>query len=236
MRNLAKYAFLVVSLWGGMSFADDTPPLFGDAPVAAELDWPEPQIGRAIVAGGTESGGVGMKCMACHGLEGAGASEGAIPRLAGLPRDYLRRQLEAFINGGRSSAVMAPIALRLEDSERDAVAHYYASLLGGTAAAPSKMKDAALVQRGGALAATGERPNDAPVTACSSCHEKAGGYAGAVIPQLAGQHASYIEAQLLAWQNGTRRTDPLDVMKNIADRLTDEDIAAVAAYYASLSP
>lgn len=214
--------------------ADETPPLFGDASAATTQDAPDPQRGRAIAAGGAEGGGVGMKCMACHGLDGKGAATGAIPRLAGLPRGYLREQLDAFMNGERSNAIMAPIALRLNEDERDAVASYYASL--DTDAASTGSFDPALVQRGGALAATGERSGATPVTACTSCHMDDGSGASAGVPQLAGQHASYIEAQLIDWQNGLRRSDALGVMKDIAMELSPEDIEAVAAYYASLRP
>ncbi|MGR3512046.1 MAG: c-type cytochrome [Paracoccaceae bacterium] len=218
----------------GLALADETPPLFGDAPSAISQDRPDPQRGKAIAAGGSTGGGVDMKCMACHGLEGEGAAIGGIPRLAGLPYEYLRDQLDAFINGDRSSAIMAPIALRLQDDERDSVASYYASL--ATDDGPTGPFDPALVQRGGALAATGERPDASPVTACSSCHVDGSAAAGSDIPQLDGQHASYIEAQLVAWQNGVRRSDALDVMKDIAMQLSAEDIEAVAAYYASLHP
>ena len=51
---------------------------------------------------------------------------------------------------------------------------------------------------------------------------------------LGGQHAAYLEAQLQAWKSGARGGDAMAVMSNIAQRLSDADITAVSAYYASL--
>lgn len=70
--------------------------------------------------------------------------------------------------------------------------------------------------------------------ACVSCHGPGGKGIGAVFPALAGQHASYIKAQLEAWKNGTRRNDPNNLMKVVADRLTDEEVQAVSEYFATL--
>ncbi len=65
---------------------------------------------------------------------------------------------------------------------------------------------------------------------------KIGGHVSANFPALAGQSASYIVSQLVAWKAGTRANDPLDLMKSVAGKLDDDEVAAVAAYYASLPP
>ena len=48
--------------------------------------------------------------------------------------------------------------------------------------------------------------------------------------------AGYIEAQLKAWQAGTRKNDPQDLMGTIARRMSDEDIRAVAAWLSTQPP
>ena len=53
-------------------------------------------------------------------------------------------------------------------------------------------------------------------------------------PYLAGQQADYIIEQIKNWRTGQRGGDPLGLMKAVAAKLDDDDIAAVAAYYASL--
>jgi cytochrome c553 len=55
-------------------------------------------------------------------------------------------------------------------------------------------------------------------------------------PYLAGQFARYTRDQLAAWKNGSRRNDPLNVMRDIAARLGDDDVAALGEYFAQVWP
>jgi cytochrome c553 len=57
---------------------------------------------------------------------------------------------------------------------------------------------------------------------------------GASFPALAGQGSRYLSSQLHHWKNGERSSDPNGLMTGVANKLSDADIAAVAAYYASL--
>ena len=50
------------------------------------------------------------------------------------------------------------------------------------------------------------------------------------------QPSAYNEGQMRDWQAGTRRNDPHDLMGRVARRMTDEDISAVSAYLAGLTP
>lgn len=56
------------------------------------------------------------------------------------------------------------------------------------------------------------------------------------IPGLAGLRPAYIAGQLTRWKVGERKAADPDCMKRIANRLTDEDISAVAAYLAYQTP
>jgi cytochrome c553 len=58
---------------------------------------------------------------------------------------------------------------------------------------------------------------------------------GSVFPPLVGQSAQYLSAQLLAWQQGTRKNDPNDLMGHIARSLTEGEVKAVSAYFANLT-
>ncbi|WP_299784510.1 c-type cytochrome [uncultured Marivita sp.] len=191
--------------------------------------------GRDIAKGGSQAGGVGMKCMACHGLQGAGG--GDIPRLAALPYDYLVSQLQSYLDGGRVSAVMAPISAQLTASEAQAVLAYYADLPAPDIDPPSDL-DWQLAKAGEVLAYAGRRSaSGTEVTACVMCHNAAGDLDEVPIaPPLEGQPTGYIEAQLTAWKTGQRRGDPLGTMARIAEAMTDEEISAVAAFYASRNP
>jgi cytochrome c553 len=56
---------------------------------------------------------------------------------------------------------------------------------------------------------------------------------GEHFPPLAGQSASYIAAQLKAWQRGTRHNDPLQLMQHLSSVLGEQDIRAVSEWFAA---
>jgi cytochrome c553 len=68
-------------------------------------------------------------------------------------------------------------------------------------------------------------------TVCAACHGAAGVSVSETIPNLAAQRAGYIEAQLKALKEGTRKNA---IMNAIAAQLSLEEIGNVAAYFASL--
>ena len=59
-----------------------------------------------------------------------------------------------------------------------------------------------------------------------------GGGVGEHFPPLAGQPASYLVAQLNAWRDGTRSNDPNQLMVGVAKAMTDDEIKAVAEFFA----
>jgi cytochrome c553 len=74
-------------------------------------------------------------------------------------------------------------------------------------------------------------------TVCAACHGANGVSVSDTIPNLAAQRAGYIEAQLKAFKDGTRKaqtaTSPAAIMTAIAAQLSADDIANVAAYFAA---
>lgn len=188
--------------------------------------------GAHIAAKGT----VGVApCASCHGAQGEGNAAADTPRLAGQPARYLAGQLQAYADGRRESAVMAPIAKAMNPAQRNAVAGWYARLRAAANTEPEKAAENPAdaggdVERGRVLAQVGDERLRVP--ACTNCHGRADSGAGPVYPYLAGQHASYLVAALGAWKNGTRRTDPSGQMPQIARALSERDIKAVAAFYA----
>jgi cytochrome c553 len=185
--------------------------------------------GQEIAANG--NGGGAPACSACHGAQGEGRPDVAYPRLAGLDSDYLMQQLNAFAEGGRDDATMHPIAKALTLDERQAVAKFYAGLASPKTEEPKKADDKTIAI-GAALASRGDWSKGLP--GCSQCHGAAGQGVGKTFPKLAGQSAEYITSQLKAWKDGKRTNDPLHLMTGISSKLSDDQMAAVAAYYASL--
>lgn len=77
-----------------------------------------------------------------------------------------------------------------------------------------------------------ERGNGRGATACAACHGANGiGLAPAVFVRLAGLSEAYIAKQLHDFKNGARANP---VMQPMAAALNDNEIAAVARYYAAL--
>jgi len=87
---------------------------------------------------------------------------------------------------------------------------------------------------GTALAATGDATVGAQKAAiCGACHGANGNSPNPEWPNLAGQHAEYIAAQLKAFQQAVRNNP---IMMANAAALSAQDMADLGAYYATLTP
>ncbi len=167
-------------------------------------------------------------CVTCHGQNGAGSANGEFPRIAGKPATYLYHQLVAFRDGTRKYAPMNYLVDYLPDAYLREIAEYYAKQRPAFAAATAVHDDPAVLARGAVLANAGDPGRQVP--ACIACHGKALTGMEPGIPGLAGLRPAYIEAQLTRWRIGDRHAVEPDCMKRIASRLSDSDVAAVAAW------
>jgi cytochrome c553 len=194
--------------------------------------WAEANLdaGRAVVVGGEEA--TITPCFMCHGLDGLGDSAGAFPRLTGQAAFYMYKQLVDYASGARPNDVMSPVAREMTEPQMADVAFYYSVLDAPYARRPEV--DPALLERGREIAEDGL--DEAGVESCNLCHGRNGAGDPPLFPYLAGQYAPYTELQLQLWKQGVRRNDPLDVMADIAEALSGEDIRAVALYYEWLRP
>lgn len=186
---------------------------------------PFASTGELVALSGGDAGPDGA-CVTCHGLAGEGDGQ-AVPRLAGLPRGYLQKQLEDYAAGLRPDPAMAPIAKALDADHRASVAAYYAALPAGAPTASAGPTDAAGLYQNGDPARG--------LAACAECHGVSGEGGGEANPPLAGQPAAYLAEQLRRWKRAERRNDPRGVMLTIAQRLSEAEVAGLAAYAASLS-
>ena len=184
--------------------------------------------GAAIAAKGTPKGAVA--CVRCHGFDGNSDGSGAFPVIAGESEFYLAKQLRNYASGTRKNSIMSPIASKLTPDEIAAVTRYYSQLPARPVA--GDQNDAALIQRGMQIATTGYLPER--VEACQSCHGPKGEGEAPDVPRLAGQYAHYIVTQLQMLRRGYRQNDPGAQMKGPAHNLNEQDMSAVAAYFAQL--
>jgi cytochrome c553 len=168
-------------------------------------------------------------CARCHGRDGVGRPNDAFPIIGGQSEAYLLDALRAYAAGERKSGIMQPAVRGGADMDLAVVARHYASQRVAVAGGPL---DPALVTEGERIAREGVK--DKGVPACLSCHGPAERARNPHFPNLDGQHASYLETQLRAWQKKTRGGGPYrHQMQAVADRLSEGEIAAAAHYFAS---
>lgn len=172
-------------------------------------------------------------CQACHGLGGESMSE-TFPKIAGLSKDHIVKQLRDIQAGRRAVDVMAPIVYTLTDAEMEAIGGYFAAF---------EMRkgpfDAMKAQRGEQLFHNGNVTTGG-YPACMYCHGVDGAgisgidWAPGDIPRLAGQHPGYLRKALYDFRDGRRTNDHASLMRLVALRMTDREIDDVSHYLYSL--
>jgi len=197
--------------------------------------WAQTGFTATIVPVGDAAAGEAQTavCSACHGADGNSAVP-TFPKLADQGQKYLYKQLVDIRDGARSVPTMAGQLDGKTNQDLADIAAYYADQ-----ARSGGQTDPELLALGESVYRSGipERK----VAACAACHSPTGsGNAPAGFPSLAGQHADYIAAQLVAYRKGyedeTGRTNDGDIriMRITAFGLSDKEIQAVASYAAGL--
>lgn len=169
-------------------------------------------------------------CQACHGEGGAKPIMGAYPKLSGLGERYLYDQLVAIQENARSIPEMTGQLEGKSDQDLQDLAAYFAKQdMVVSQADPELVEKGAAVYRGGNMASG--------VPACAACHNPQGkGNEPAGYPHLGGQNAEYLAKQLQAYRDGTRANGSnAAIMMDVASRLTDAEIEAVASYISGLN-
>lgn len=188
-------------------------------------------LGATATASAAGDAGAGQQkaapCAACHGADGNSAN-GEWPKLAGQHPVYLVKQLQDFKANRRVNAIMNGMAAPLSEQDMEDLAAYYST----QAPAPGKA-DPELVERGKVVYLGGNFANG--LSACYGCHGPNGkGNPAAGFPSLSDQHAQYLETQLKNFRAMQRGNDPGQMMRNIAAKMSDDDIKAVASFMQGL--
>jgi cytochrome c553 len=186
--------------------------------------------GAVQAAGDAEAGKQkAAPCAACHGLDGNSPNP-IWPKLAGQHPSYIQSQITDFKSGSRQDPLMSPqAALLATDQDVADVAAFFASQeqSAGVAKADAVALGEA-IYRGGNMASG--------VAACSGCHGPVGmGNPLAQFPRISGQHADYVSKALKDFRAGSRANDVNGMMRGVAVRLTDAEIAAVSQYVQGLT-
>ncbi|HED18876.1 MAG TPA: cytochrome c4 [Gammaproteobacteria bacterium] len=170
---------------------------------------------------------VAEDCGACHGIHGNSVAPN-YPKLAAQIPHYIRGQLHDFASGARTSPIMSGMAKALSDAQIRELAQYFSQQTNKNTAHP----DTSLVAQGKKIFHGGVSATNVP--ACAACHGPAAIGLPPLYPRLAGQNPPYVESQLLAFRSKQRSNDPRAMMRDIAGKLTAQEIKAVAAYLGSL--
>jgi cytochrome c553 len=171
-------------------------------------------------------------CASCHAADG-NSTLSVNPVLAGQHADYTLKQLMNFrtLDGKpaeRINAVMAGMVASLSAGDLRNLAAYFEAQKSKPRVArdPELARLGQAIYRGGILAKN--------LAACTACHGPNGTGMPAQFPRLAGQFPEYTTAQLRAFRSGERANDPNRMMRAVAEKLSDREIAAVAEYIAGL--
>lgn len=196
-----------------------------------------PVLADGLVDGSAEAGkSKAVTCGACHGVDGNSVNP-VWPSLAGQHSTYILGQLHAFkgdpsrnVSPARSEPLMLGQTMMLTDEDMRNLAVYYSEMKTAT----KTIEDPSTLDRGRRLYLGGDSKNDTP--ACIACHGPTGsGNPASSTPSLKGQYAVYAAKQLRDYASGARRSDgPTKVMRDIAAKLSEDDIVAVSSYVQGL--
>ncbi len=181
--------------------------MLGVIPISVVLAAGDPQAGQVKFAA----------CAGCHAIPGYANAYPSyrVPRLGGQHSDYVAAALKAYQAGERQHPTMRANAVPLTEQDIQDIAAYVA---GFTAPPPPQSI------RGNPVA------GQARSVACMACHGLDGNSPLSMYPRLAGQYEDYLRQALSDYQTGARRNP---IMQNIAAALSAQDIADLAAWFAS---
>jgi cytochrome c553 len=208
--------------------AQPQPPYNAQAQPVSQVRWTPRTL--AILASANPRPGAqlaGAVCVNCHGERGFSLSP-AYPHLAGQSAEAIYKQLDDFRSGARFHPQMSPVSKQLNPDQLAETAVYFSHFADPTGLGKRwPVPDPAIIR----LTHRGDPAR--ALAPCESCHARGSG--GPIeAPVLWGQHQDYIYAQLKAFATGARRNDVYRRMRDIASRLSDEEMRRLAEYYQGL--
>lgn len=199
---------------------------------AAEKTAGDPAKGKEIAS---------TVCVACHGADG-NSEISMNPKLAGQHADYLFKQMREFKTDGetpavRVNAIMNGMIAAYDEAQMRDLAAYFSNQKQKHEFAQNRET----LELGQRIYRAGDASKGLP--ACIGCHGPTGAGIPAQFPRIGGQFADYVSTQLQHFRAGSEATaasdeartnDPAKMMRMVAIKMTDKEIAAVADYVAGL--
>lgn len=203
---------------------------------------PKPDLARGeqLYMNGDPDRGIAT-CIACHGVDGMSMVP-IYPHIAGQSYEYVLAQLQNFKGAegaephrrNQNALLMQPNVMQMTLDEMRDVALFVSGLEHkDETMMPPHEADPELFERGQAIWRGGIASRGVP--ACASCHGADGYGIPGQYPRLSGQVASYLYEQLIAFADGERDNAGVENhMAEVANRMSRQDLKAVADYAASL--
>lgn len=157
-------------------------------------------------------------CVFCHGNDGISRNDWE-PNLAGQNSTYLIDQMIRFATNKRKNLVMNDLISKFTDGELVDIALYFSSLENNYT--PANV-DASLIAKGKTIYQK----------SCTACHG-INGVGNAGFASLGGQKTQYLVNALKKFKGDSRRSS--DIMAQLAEKLSDTDIKAVATYLTAMN-
>ena len=166
-------------------------------------------------------------CALCHGLYGQGTPGSMSPRLAGLPAQYIAKEMAYYRDGTREydPMVLSSSIKSMTDKDINDISEYLASI----DLEKMDLPEIPVLKGNHELGRKLFKKN------CKTCHGKeAMGKPRKGAPMIAGQYASYILSQIRKFKSKARYHDD-DPEDEMFDDFNQEEIKSLAAHLTHLT-
>lgn len=187
-------------------------------------------------------------CAGCHGEFGQGGKQGAYPRLAGQPYQFLVDQLVLFRERRRPNLAMVEYVdeRQMPDQDIQDVAAYLAAIELPTRLSPinendpnfdalARLEEAKKVLQIGRAEGDVERGRKLYRRECASCHGRDGGARhDSAVPMLSGQYTAYLWRQVDKYLEGVRIHDPAAPEDRLLAEFSRDELQDIFAHVSTL--
>ncbi|MEA3274726.1 MAG: c-type cytochrome [Pseudomonadota bacterium] len=172
---------------------------------------------------------INKSCALCHGVYGQGTPGTLSPRLAGLPEEYLAKELKYYRDGVRNypPMVVASSIAGMTDEDIDDISEYLAGV---------NLRNLNLPEIPEYPNGKEDEGREVFLDECKSCHRRSGlGKPKKGIPPVAGQYGSYLFGQMKKFQAKDRHHDD-DPDDDTFDDFEDAELDNLIAFLTKLPP
>ena len=195
---------------------------------AVAFDLPTLKLLQSADAAKGEALAKESKCAKCHGDAGVSDDPDDI-NIAGMSSSYLFKQLKDYQDKKRDDRDMYKNVKELNDQQLADLSAWYAELEPAVRGANKTVT--AEIQK---LITHGDP--ERLLKACAACHGSKGRGGQFDHPALAGQNRTYLVDSMVAFKEEDRTNDIYSRMRTVSEVLTEEEIEALADYYAADLP